>query len=154
MISLFSMTIAPFSFHSLLFFFYTVTFSTYAPSVVSPTFPIISSFMFFWTLLSILQSLYPPFCGKHRGKLFSLLFSGKLLGLVACYLDFSLDDVGTFPSPRMLIYVHHAPPFSPLDNCPFTKCEPQNKSTAGEEIRASQYYNSSDLESTVRRKHR
>lgn len=103
-------------------FFVLWLFPLTALSVVSPTFPIVSSFMFFWILLAILQFLSLSFCGKHRGKLFSLLFSCKLLSLVACYLDFSLDAVGTFPSLHMLIYAHNTRPFSLLDNSPFTKC--------------------------------
>lgn len=114
------------SFSTVYFIFLNgMTFSTLGP--LSGHTSVSHQFIFyvFWILLSILQFLYLPFCGKHRGKLFSLLFSWKLLNLAACYLDFSLEEAGMFPSQilHMLIYVHEFCPFSSLDNGPFTKCK-------------------------------
>lgn len=77
---------------SLLFHDYWAIFSTFFlffNNVTFPTHRLSHQFIFygFWKLSSVLQTLYLLFCDRHQGKVFSLLFSWRLLDLAASYQD-------------------------------------------------------------------
>lgn len=141
------MTIAPFFFHSLLFFSYSVTFATYRP--FSGHSSVSHQFIFYVFLDTFIRPPVPlsSFPWQAPREIVFFTFLMKAASLVACYLDFSLEDVGTVPSPslHMLIYVQDIRAFSVLDKGPFTKCNNKINPEWGGNESKGQYYNSSAL---------